>query len=286
MNISTKYHIPARELDFANINLSGDNQLFIDPLKLKKENKPLHQKAYQEVNYFMQKLLTLARERKIEEINQIIENLYERNETKLGYSIRTKHGKSFGENGGKILFHTLAKSEVILTGLVEDIFDCIIMLPNIGEDKVSDLITTIIFLDLVKYTQQQCQKYHIPMREVELEKLCWNPQKEQWEKVITKLPIHCKKPIVFIPKSMVSRKVEFSYEKLYRQLIIPFYKQRELEDSKSKLVLHYKNGRVQVKGNELRKLYPCTKYVILDFVKKYDSLYREYKKRKIDYNSL
>ena len=25
---------------------------------------------------------------------------------------------------------------------------------------------------------------------------------------------------------------------------------------------------------------------ILDFVKKYDSLYREYKKRKIDYNSL
>ena len=120
------------------------------------------------------------------------------------------------------------------------------------------------------------------MSEVELEKLCWNPQKEQWEKVIAKLPIHCKKPIVFIPKSMVSTKVEFSYEQLYRHLIIPFYKQRELEDPASKLVLHYKNGRVQVKGNELRKLYPCTKYVILDFVKKYDSLYREYKKRIID----
>lgn len=282
MNISTKYHIPARELDFVNINLSGDNQLFIDPLKLKKENKPLHQKAYQEVNYFMQKLLNLARERKIEEINQIIENLYERNETKLGYSLRTKHGKSFGENGGKILFHTLAKSEMILAGLVEDIFDCIIMLPNIGEDKVSDLITTIIFLDLVEYTKQQCQKYNIPTRQVELEKLCWNAQKEQWEKVITELPIHCKTPIVFIPKSMVSRKVEFSYEQLYRQLIIPFYKQRELEDPESKLVFHYKNGRNQVKGNELRKLYPCTKYVILDFVKKYASLYREYKKRIID----
>ena len=33
MNISNKYHIPAKELDFVNINLSKDNRLFIDPLR-------------------------------------------------------------------------------------------------------------------------------------------------------------------------------------------------------------------------------------------------------------
>ena len=36
MNISLKYHIPARKLDFVNINLSKDNKIFLDPLKIKK----------------------------------------------------------------------------------------------------------------------------------------------------------------------------------------------------------------------------------------------------------
>ena len=35
MNISIKYHIPARKLSFANINLTKDNKLFIDPLRIR-----------------------------------------------------------------------------------------------------------------------------------------------------------------------------------------------------------------------------------------------------------
>ena len=154
MNISIKYHIPARKLDFVNVNLSKDNKLFLDPVRIKKATSEFHKTCYKKIELFIQELLTFARNKEYQKLLVMIDNLYERNETKLGYSIRTKHGKSFGENGGKILFHTLAKSEMILTGLVEDIFDCIIMLPNIGEDKVSDLITTIIFLDLVEYTKQ------------------------------------------------------------------------------------------------------------------------------------
>lgn len=281
VNISNKYRIPARELEFVNINLSGDNQIFIDPLKMKKGLTEFDKNCYQKVDNFMKRLLNLVRNKEFKQAKNIVDNLYERNETRLGYSLETRYGKSFGENGGNTLLKTLAKSNMILDGLVEDIFDCLILLPNIGEDKVSDLITTIIFLDLVKYTQEQCQKWNIPMKEVELEKLCWDSNKEEWIKVITNLPIHCKVPIVFIPKTIVSCNITFSYEKLYRDVVIPIYKDRELEDIHSNLVVKYKNGRKQVLGNMLRKMYPCTKYVILDFVKKYDSYYREYKKRVI-----
>ena len=85
------------------------------------------------------------------------------------------------------------------------------------------------------------------------------------------------KPIVFIPKSFVGKAYIFSYERMYRELIIPLYKDIELNKEISGYTVQYKNGRKHVLGNKLRQEYPCTKYVITDFVKKYDLLYREYK---------
>lgn len=42
------------------------------------------------------------------------------------------------------------------------------------------------------------------------------------------MPIHSKRPIVFVPKSFVGKEYIFSYEKLYRELIIPEYNENEL----------------------------------------------------------
>ena len=71
----------------------------------------------------------------------------------------------------------------------------------------------------------------------------------------------------------------FSYEKLYREVIIPLYKEREKEIPGSRFVIQYKNGKKHVLGNALRQEYPCTKYVVMDFIKKYDNVYREYKEK-------
>lgn len=279
MKISTKFYIPARKLDFVNIDLCKDNQLFIDPLRIKNGNNKFHKTCYKNIENFVNRLLTLAQNKEYKKLLEFIDNLYERNETKLGYSIDTTYGKSFGENGGTDLIKLLSRNKVLESGFVEDIFDCTIMIPNIGEDKVSDLITTIIFLDLVKYTQEQCELWNIDTEYIKLEKLCWNSEKEIWEERKEHLPIWNGKPIVFVPKSFVGKTFLFSYEILYRDLIIPLYKQLELQDRGSKFVVNYKNGRKHVLGNALRKEYPCTKYVILDFVKKYDLAYREYKSK-------
>ena len=57
------------------------------------------------------------------------------------------------------------------------------------------------------------------------------------------------------------------------------YKKREIELEDSEFVVQYKNGEKHVLGNLLRKRYPCTKYVVMDFIKQYDDVYREYKKK-------
>lgn len=282
MNISIKYHIPARELDFVNINLTKDNKLFIDPFRIKKGDTEFHKKCYLKIESFVNIMIKLAKNKEYKKLLEFIDNFYERNETRLGYSIETHYGKSFGENGGTDLVKSLSRNSILESGFVEDIFDFLIMVPNIGEDKVSDIITTIIFLDLVEYTQEQCNLWKIPTQTITLKKLCWNAEKEIWEKRKADLPVYLKKPIVFVPKSFVGERYLFSYEKLYREVIIPLYKNLELKNKNSSFVVKYKNGRVHILGNKLRQKYPCTKYVILDFVKQYDLLYRDYKSKVLE----
>lgn len=285
MNISIKYHIPARKLDFININLTKDNKLFIDPLRIRNGNTEFHKRCYSKIEMFVNSMINLAQNRQYKKLLEFIDNFYERNETRLGYSIQTIYGKSFGENGGTDLVKSLTKNDILESGFVEDIFDFLIMVPNIGEDKVSDIITTIIFLDLVEYTQEQCKLWKIPTEKVALDKMCWNAEIEIWEKIEAELPVYSNKPIVLVPKSFVGSSYLFSYEKLYREVIIPLYKDLELQNKGSRFVVKYKNGRVHVLGNKLREEYPCTKYVILDFVKKYDLVYRQYKSKIIGFKS-
>lgn len=189
MKISRKYQLPAQKLDFVNINLAKDNKIFIDPVKIKNGTSEIHKTCYKKIDSFIQILLELSRKREYKKLLEIIDNFHERNETRLGYSLESTYGKSFGENGGRDLVKLLAKSEMVSNGEVEDIFDCLIMVPNIGEDKVSDLITTIIFLDLIKYTQEQCNLWKIEMKNVSISKLCWNADNETWIKVKKQLPI-------------------------------------------------------------------------------------------------
>lgn len=189
MKISRKYQLPAQKLDFVNINLAKDNKIFVDPVKIKNGTSEIHKTCYKKIDSFIQILLELSRKREYKKLLEIIDNFHERNETRLGYSLESTYGKSFGENGGRDLVKLLAKNEMVSNGEVEDIFDCLIMVPNIGEDKVSDLITTIIFLDLIKYTQEQCNLWKIEMKNVSISKLCWNADNETWIKVKKQLPI-------------------------------------------------------------------------------------------------
>ena len=237
------YDIPAKKLEFVNVNLDKDNKIFLDPLKIKRSKTEFGKKCYNKIEEFINNLLNLAKNRNYKELLKIIDNLYERNETRLGYSINSSLGKSFGENGGKNLVQSLANNKMIINGKVEDIFDCLMIVPNIGEDKVSDLITSIIFMDLIEYTQKQCNMLKIPLEKVKIKKLCWNHQESNWIKLNTELPIFEKKPIVFVPKEFAGIQYIFSYEQLYRDVIIPLYKEREKKTPGSKYIIKFKSRK-------------------------------------------
>ena len=102
-------------------------------------------------------MVELSKNKEYNRLLEFMDIFCDRNETRLGYSIETTFGKSFSFNEGVTMIKLLSQGSVFESGFVEDIFDFSIAINNIEKDKVSDLITTIIFEDLIKYTQEQCE---------------------------------------------------------------------------------------------------------------------------------
>lgn len=281
MRINNKYHLPREEISFVNIELSKDNLYFLDPYRIYQGEDELSKECKKIIEEYMKQLLEVTKARCKKKADELTKYLIERNETRLGYSHHHIKGKSMGKGGGKDFVQLLVENKQTMDGLIEDIFDCAIMIDNVGEDKVSDLLTSLLSIPLIRYTQEECNMWKIPMKNVILKKKNWDAEKKIWVTLETSLPIYNKMPIILVPKKFVSRNYVFSYKTFYRDVIIPEYKKRELSNPNSDILIHYKNGRIQVNTKILKKRYPCTKYVALDFVKRNDILYREYKKERL-----
>lgn len=281
MKISEKFNV--KVVDFSDVELIKDNNLFIDPFLIAVGDTDFCKRATNDIIDFFDMLLNCAINGNEKNASIIINGLCERNETRLGYSKERLVGKGFSKNAGMTLYKNLKESNAIKTGLVKDIFDCSIMVEKIGQDKISDLITNIIFKQLIDFTQAQCKKLAIPLQEVELKKRYWNSLNRRWEKEKTFLPVDNGMPILFVPNNVLADNSFYTYQTVYRELMLPYYESLELSDASSSLVYLLKNGKRKVDKKKLRKKYPCSKKSVEDFVRNYSDKYTSYKDSKFKY---
>lgn len=81
----------------------------------------------------------------------------------MGMSHGKPRGHGMGPEDTNAIFKELLRSRAISSGIMEDIEDFRIFVPNVDRDKVSDMTANIIKLQLIKYTQQQCELHNIPL---------------------------------------------------------------------------------------------------------------------------
>lgn len=267
------------ETDIENVRLEKDNRLFMDPYLLYRGKDELSQKGYQKVDNFFKRLLFCAKQNQDKIAYEMVNNLHEREETRLGYSLQSHHGNGFSKNSGKKIYEEIKENPVFQQGFIQDVFDLPILMRKVGNDRISDMITNIIFTDLLAFTVQQCEEYKIPMEEVNLMVKKWDEDKQKWENYRQEyLPIYKdKSPVVFVPKTMVTSLPMFSYEKVYRGFYLPYYEKQEQKLGNSKFLLTYQNGKQRINKKELKKQYPCNKEEIIALVQQHYPEYQDYK---------
>jgi hypothetical protein len=268
------------ELDFVDIDLTTDIPLYLDPFAICSRDDHWSRLCSEHIHNFFQTAIDLIRSGQEANAKHILNGLSEPNETHLGLSTGVSQGRGVSGKQAIDLYEALSQSNAAQTGLITELAECDLFIPNVAQDKISDITTNILRGPLVKYTQEQCQLHGIPLRgEVAIGKI-WDITNQCWQATYGALPIFEGQIILLVPKHSVRRKPVLESQEYYRHFVLNFLQDEHLARNSS-LVKVLKNKKRVVYKNTLMEQHPFDKDFLADFTKEHPEVLDKYKAEKI-----
>lgn len=271
------------ELDFVNINPNRDFPVYLNPFVFSTRSDQFSVEATRTITGFFQHNLSLIKSNYIDDARQNFFHLNEPNETCLGMSSHRPRGRGIGDNNADDLFESILKSRALKTGLVEHLEDTAIFIPGIGKDKVSDMTTNIIRLNLIKYTQEQCDLLGIPLTQDVASGFFWDMNSLSWRQEHMNMLIIGNNRILLVPKGVVSYIKEFNSGKYHQHYALEFLQEDHLRRNTSLVQVRYgKNGLIRrrfvTKKDLIKTELTADKELLSDFTKKHPEVFNNFRK--------
>lgn len=278
MKISQIYNLnkSQAELDFVDIDPTGDLPLFLDPFFLSKKQDNWSLEATLTLRSFFQQVVDLIRNEDEEAAKELFDHLHEPNSTCLGMSIGNPRGRGVGNQDTDKIYESLLRSRAIQTGLIQDIEDNILFVDNFGKDKLSDMTTNIITKHLIQYTTNQCNLHNIPLTEGVSSGYFWNRQQNEWEAEHTAMLVVNDQKILLVPKGIVSFSKGYTPDKYYNHFVLDFLQNEHLR-LQSALVQRKNNGTRFVTKASLKESNPQSKDFLRRFTQDHPEVLEQFK---------
>lgn len=213
-------------MDFVDVELCCDNELFIDPCLIETVQTNFCRNAYSTMMSFFDTFYTLYRNHSIDDEKlSLFEHAREINATKLGYG-NGENGKGNTPEGMLKIFKSVDKLFEKNICLCHPI-DLHVLIKDFAEDGLSDMLTNILFNELNEFTLSQCEKYQLFSFIGVSEFYYWDKNKNNWCKAKQKSLIIDGKVILLVPKNIVRRGYYYNLDQYFRSIILERIQQEE-----------------------------------------------------------
>ncbi|MBR3131989.1 hypothetical protein IKG33_01045 [Candidatus Saccharibacteria bacterium] len=289
MRISEYYNlgIDQPSLDFVDVELSSDSCLFVDPAALNNDKTEWGFRCRKLIKDYFSLVLSAMREGDDDRAKNLLSELCEPSETKLGFSKNKTNGRGIGKKLALKMWSAFRESAAIKSGMIEDIEDTVLLIEGISSDMISDIVTNIIREPLIEYTQLQFDQLGIEL-ETRKSKKIWNPQKQIWSVKNLRQPIitinGCEDILMVVPKSIVRKEATYSAGEYFNQYIVTRLQQEDVADGLTRILKTtgeekppFKKDVLSRRGIESKKFIKKYNY---DYTIKYPDLLTQYKKDK------
>lgn len=263
------------QLDFVDIPLDTDVRLYVDPYALSVSGNDWLRECGNIVVNFFEYFLGAIRENDESKSMRVIANLHEPNDIHLGVSHGRPAGRGWGPKQGRMLYQVLRASAAVKSGALKDLSDIELLIPGIGNDKISDLAVNVLRGEFVAYTEEQCRLLGVPAQKVN-SGLYWNYETSSWESRYADLPVYNNERIVLVPKVAVRMRLIPNHEEFYNKFVLDFLSAEHLSANDS-LVTLLKNGSSKVYKSDLKNRYKLSKEFLYEFSIKHPQVLRAYK---------
>jgi len=263
-------------LDFVDVPIGNDTQVFLDPSRLRTMNSQWASECISLLQHFFEMLLNhVLLGNKVAGI-KMLEALSEKNEFHLGFSSGISDGRAFGKGYAEIVWKALSKSKASKTGLLKDIEDTCLFIDGIGPDRISDAVCNIIRGPLIRYTQDICKYYGIPLTENIDSGPIWDPTSGDFNDELVKLPFTPFGKLLLVPKTTVRHQLVYDAGSYYNHYLLPAMQTSE-KKMNSGLVHTLKDGRKRVTKKDLKSKYGSDKLAIVEQTLRHPSVLDQYK---------
>lgn len=279
MKISEHFDLDATQftLDFVDINTEHDMPLFIDPFYMGLRTDAWSTGASRTLRNFFETFVSLVRDGREKEAQELFQHLHEPNETCLGLSKDKPRGNAIGDVDGRKLYDSIANSRAVQTGIVEDIEDFRLFIPGIDKDKISDMTTNVIRRHLIDYTKNQCKLWGVDLTPGVQTGPFWNPANRRWENGFDDMLVVDGKKILLTPKGIVSYCKRYTPQKYHKKFILEFLQHEHIKIG-SALVQKRKDGTPFVTKLSLEEeAAPFSKEFLANFTAAHPAVFKEFR---------
>lgn len=277
MTFAAHFHLDKSqpELDFIDIRVNADLQLFVDPFAISQRLDRWSQECSTAIVTYFETLITLIRSHRRDQAYDLLRYLGEPNETRLGFCRRRPRGAGIGGLQAGQLLAALEASSAVRTGFIRSLEECELMVEGIGRDKISDVTTNIIRSYLADYTREQCLLHGVELQNVALPPY-FSVESNSWVSNYFDLPVAANRPILLVPKAFARYDASYDQSEYYRHFVLNFLQAEHL-NANSSLVHVLKNQRRVVRKKDIEAVFPLTKQNLYEFSRNHPEVLEQYR---------
>lgn len=287
MNFSSYFNIlnHGETFEFFDINVETDTKKFVDPYCIARSSNPHCRKMNETLDAFMSRLMSAIIQKNHMQAHSLCSNFNEPKGTGIGYSKNKLDGRGAADKLSEVFLQGLRDSIAVARGYVKRIEECGIFCEGIDRDIISDITINITRKHLITFTQEQCQKYGIPMRRTDEKIVYFCEIDKEWKFDYFELPHvaqsmgQTEQYIILIPEDLLPRFPTYGYRYFFTNIATMKYKLEAIKENLS-CVFKSKKGvfRVNVKQMRLIEKYQCSKINLNRFLNSYPNAIEEYRK--------
>lgn len=246
-------------LDFVNINVERDTLLFIEPFRVKYSKiLPNAEAVYYKIQNFIEDVFKLFSNGEENKALDLLLFSMETNELRLGYSVSKNRGKGVSKETLSEVFKVMCNNSHIAGKIMSNVSSLVLFVPSFSQDRMSDLIASIIKKELYEFTMKQAEMLGLEIDKTEYNYgFYWNDETSAWDELIGySIRDSDGNAILFTPKDTVVTKYDYSATELMTKVIFPVLKEQHTINN-STLVERkvLKDGQIKLIGPNKTILY-------------------------------